>query len=85
MEKSLFFPLLFFAFCCYFVLFFLPVFVRVIANPDRQFAVWLGAKIFCAPGTRRMQDLLWITKDDWYEEGAAVVAKRVRDPIYILL
>lgn len=63
-------------------LFFVNIFVyylfRVIANDDRQYGVWLGAKAFCAPGTRRMQDLLWISKDDWLEEGPAVVARKVR-------
>lgn len=50
--------------------------VRVHASPDRLFGVWLGGKNFCSPSMRPMQDLLWVTKADWYEEGPSVVERK---------
>lgn len=50
--------------------------VHVMAHEDRLFGVWLGAKLFCEPSMRPMQDMLWISKEEWYEEGPSVVARK---------
>eukprot|EP01071_Lankesteria_metandrocarpae_P000898 Lankesteria_metandrocarpae@DN1127_c0_g1_i1.p1 len=51
--------------------------VRVVANDDRLFADWLGAKLFCDPSLRSMQDHLWTLKSDWAEVGPSIVHKKV--------
>lgn len=56
------------------------VYCRVMANEDRLFGVWLGAKLFCEPSMRSTQELLWISKEDWHEQGPSVVARKVRMP-----
>lgn len=51
--------------------------VKVHASDDRLFGVWLGARFFCEPNLRPMQDHLWITKDEWAEIGPNVVHEKV--------
>lgn len=50
--------------------------VNVYANDDRLFGVWLGGRLFCQPSMRTMQNNLWITKDEWLEEGPNVVLRK---------
>lgn len=50
--------------------------VHVEAPPNRQFLVWQGARCFCDPGMRSMQDHLWITKAEWEEVGPRIVAQK---------
>lgn len=54
---------------------------RAIRPEHSQFGVWLGAKAFCAPSVRQHQDQLWISKDDWFEQGPAVVDRKVKEQI----
>lgn len=51
--------------------------VRVHANEDRLFGVWMGAKLFCEPGLRTVQAPYWISRDDWEEEGGRAVARKI--------
>jgi len=51
--------------------------VRVLAASDRLFGVWLGARLFCQPSMRNMQNDLWITRSEWQEIGMSVVHKKV--------
>lgn len=50
--------------------------VKVESPPERQFLVWQGARTFCDPNLRPMQDHLWITKAEWEEVGTRIVAQK---------
>ena len=47
--------------------------VKVIANPDRKFAVWRGG---CTLASLSAFASMWITKEDYEEHGAQVVHKK---------
>ena len=47
--------------------------IKVIASADRKFAVWKGASTFSSLSTFESQ---WITKQDYEEHGASIVARK---------
>ncbi|KAL8432280.1 hypothetical protein Efla_000864 [Eimeria flavescens] len=50
--------------------------VNVEALPNRQYLVWQGARCFCEPTMRPMQDHLWISKAEWEEVGPRIVSQK---------
>ena len=47
--------------------------VKVIASPDRRFAVWRGGSTLTSLSTFAS---MWITKDDYDEHGATIVHRK---------
>ena len=47
--------------------------IRVIASADRKYAVWKGAATLASLSTFAAS---WVTEEDYYEYGAAVVHRR---------
>ena len=47
--------------------------VKVIAAPDRKYAVWRGGSTLCSLSSFSS---MWSTKDDYDEHGAQIVHKK---------
>lgn len=47
--------------------------VKVIASPDRKYAVWRGGSTLTSLSTFAS---MWITKEDYDEHGAAIVHRK---------
>ena len=47
--------------------------VKVIASPDRKFAVWIGGSILSSISTFESK---WITKTEYEESGPAIVHRK---------
>ncbi|PFH37538.1 actin like protein ALP1 [Besnoitia besnoiti] len=50
--------------------------VHVLSHPSRGSLVWQGARLYCQPAMRPMQDHLWISRQEWDEIGMKIVAKK---------
>ena len=47
--------------------------VKVIASPERKFAVWIGGSILSSISTF---ESMWITKTEYEESGAIIVHRK---------
>ena len=47
--------------------------IKVIASPERKFAVWIGGSIISQISTFESE---WITKDEYEEDGATIVHRK---------
>ncbi|KEP60063.1 UNVERIFIED_CONTAM: actin like protein ALP1 [Hammondia hammondi] len=50
--------------------------VHVLSHPSRGSLVWQGARLYCQPEMRPLQDHIWITRQEWEEIGMKIVAKK---------
>jgi actin-related protein len=47
--------------------------VKVIANPERKYSVWIGASILASLSTFQQ---MWISKEEYDESGPAIVHRK---------
>lgn len=50
--------------------------VHVLSHPSRGSLVWQGARLYCQPSIRPMQDHLWVSHQEWEEVGMKIVARK---------
>ncbi len=47
--------------------------IRIVASPERHYAVWIGGSILCSLSTFQSK---WITKQEYEESGPSIVNRK---------